>query len=304
MGSRLSLPALVLATLPSFPAHGVAQARLAPIDRAAIAAEIDRMVATARHAWGTRNASLLIPDSTLSVRTPDGGTLDAVQMRAELQRRMSMTTRVDTLIEVLDSVRVITADSVLAYSAQRFVRAIRLDGGAERQRISTMIHERPVVRVAGQWRMTGAVREISRRAWWVDEPPAAHSSNAPSSPVVDSLLGLDSAWARTYTTHDTALATTLLADRFMMTTSDGRIKDKAGELADVRPVADLHMHHFRTSEVRIEIYAAAGLVSGVADWAFTYRGRRSAIRRRYTALYVRGGPLGWQLAGLHMGSAQ
>ncbi|MGH7584994.1 MAG: DUF5990 family protein [Gemmatimonadales bacterium] len=83
-----------------------------------------------------------------------------------------MTARVDTLVEVLDRVRVITTDTVLAYSSQRFVRVVRLDGGVERQRISTIIHERPLVRVAGRWRMTGVVREIAPCAWWAGQPPA------------------------------------------------------------------------------------------------------------------------------------
>jgi hypothetical protein len=82
---------------------------------------------------------------------------------------MDMTTRVDTIMEVLDSVRVVTTDNVLACSPQRFVRVIRLPEGVRRQRISTVIHERPVVRANGQWRLTGAIREIGPRAWWADE---------------------------------------------------------------------------------------------------------------------------------------
>ena len=123
------------------------------------------------------------------------------------------------------------------------------------------------------------------------------------APVIDSVLALDSAWARSYATYDTALAVALLADRLVVTGADGRLKDKAGELADVRPAAGLRMHHFHTSEVRVEAYAGAAIVTGVADWALTYNGREAAVRRRYTAVYVRGGPLGWQLAALHMGRA-
>jgi hypothetical protein len=109
--------------------------------------------------------------------------------------------------------------------------------------------------------------------------------------------------ARSYATYDTALAVALLADALVVTGADGRLKDKAGELADVRPAAGLRMHHFHTSEVRVEAYAGAAIVTGVADWALTYNGREATVRRRYTAVYVRGGPLGWQLAALHMGRA-
>lgn len=123
------------------------------------------------------------------------------------------------------------------------------------------------------------------------------------SAQVDSVRALDSAWARTYVTHDTVLAAALFSDRFVMTSGNGRMKDKAAELADIRPVAGLRMHHFRTSETRVEVFDAAAIVTGVADWAFTYNGRESTVRRRYTATYVRGGRLGWLLVALHMGAS-
>src|SRR5262245_38364023 len=134
MGSSPILPAVARAALACVPPSAAAQASLTRGDRAAIAGEIAHMATTARQAWATRNAKILIPDSTLSVRTPDGRTLNAAEMRADLQRRMDATTRVDTLIEVLDSVRVVTRDSALAYSSQRFVRLMRIDGRAQRAR--------------------------------------------------------------------------------------------------------------------------------------------------------------------------
>ena len=121
--------------------------------------------------------------------------------------------------------------------------------------------------------------------------------------AIDSVRAADSAWARTYAAHDTMLALALISDRFVMTSSDGRMKDKATELNDIRPAAGLRMHHFRTSDVRVEVYPGAAVVTGVADWAFTFEGRDQAVRRRYTAVYVRGGRLGWELVALHMGRA-
>lgn len=283
MPSR-ALLALILTTGAIVPVAVVAQARLGPAEHAAIAAEVDRMAATARRAWATRDAKLLVPDSTVT----------AEQLRADLQRRMNVTVRVDTLVEALDSTRSVTRDSVLAYSSQRFVGVVRLSG-VERVRISTVIHERPFVRTAGRWRATGAVREIAQRGMWADETPAGIAA------AIDSIRALDSAWARSYARNDTALAAAVFSDRLFMTSSDGRVKDKATEMGDVRPSADLQMEYFRTTDVRIETFAGAGVVMGVAEWAFTYRGQRSEWRRRYAAVYVRGGPLGWQMASLHMG---
>ena len=121
--------------------------------------------------------------------------------------------------------------------------------------------------------------------------------------VVDSIRRVDSAWARTYAVHDTALAMSLLSDRIVITSANGRMKDKATELGDVRPAAGLTMQYFRTTDVRVDIYPGTGIVTGVAEWAFTNNGRESSLRRRYTAVYVRGGRLGWQMAALHMGQS-
>ncbi|HKS06520.1 MAG TPA: nuclear transport factor 2 family protein [Gemmatimonadaceae bacterium] len=289
------LSSVTLAVLLVFPATSVAQVSLTARDTAALAAEIARIATATRQALSMKSASALTADSTMSVRTSDGRTLNAAQFRADLQRRMDITTRVDTVAEVLDSVRRVTADSVLTYASQRFVGLVRVPGRPERVLVYTVINERPLVRSRGQWRITGAVREIGGRSVWVDETPAGIAA------AVDSVRALDSAWARTYATNDTVLAAAVMGERFLMTSSDGRIKDKATEMGDIRPSADVQMLHFRTSDVRIETFAGAGVVMGVADWAYTSRGQRSTVRRSYAAVYIRGGPLGWQLVSLHMG---
>jgi hypothetical protein len=136
---------------------------------------IDREAAQARRAWELRDASLMIPDTTVGVvrSTPSGSTTDAAAMRADIQRRMEMTTRVDTMTSVIDSLHALSSDSVLVYSTQRFVRVIRLSEGVERQRVSTVIHEQLLLRRSGHWDSVGAIREIQPRAWWADEAPPA-----------------------------------------------------------------------------------------------------------------------------------
>jgi hypothetical protein len=130
-------------------------------DRVAIAAQIERFNNEARRAWDLRDASIMIPDTTQE---------GAAAMRADIQRRMDMTTRVDTMIEVLDTLRVIGQDSVLAYSKQRFVRVIRLPEGEEKQRISTITHVRTFVHSQNGWEPVGPLLEQNPRAWWAGEP--------------------------------------------------------------------------------------------------------------------------------------
>lgn len=119
----------------------------------------------------------------------------------------------------------------------------------------------------------------------------------------DTLCQLDSAWARSYATHDTALAQALFADSLVMTGPRGRVKDKKGEVSDVRPSPGLRMHYFRTRGVAVRAYGSAGVVTGLCEWSFTMNDQVSTYRYRYTATYVRGGPLGWQMVALHLGPA-
>jgi hypothetical protein len=118
----------------------------------------------------------------------------------------------------------------------------------------------------------------------------------------DSLRQLDSAWARSYATYDTALANKLFDDSLIVTSGNGRLKNKKGEMADVGPQQPgFQLHYFRTSDVRVQ--PRAGVVTGLAEWSWTYNGQTNTTRRRYTAVYVRGGPLGRRMVALHIGPA-
>lgn len=118
----------------------------------------------------------------------------------------------------------------------------------------------------------------------------------------DSVRALDSAWARSYATQDTNLAKLVFADDLVITSTTGALKDKRAELADVAPQPDLHMEYFRTADVAVRMYGGAAVVTGLAEWRFTYRGTPTSVRRRYTAVYARTGPR-WQMVALQLGRA-
>jgi hypothetical protein len=119
----------------------------------------------------------------------------------------------------------------------------------------------------------------------------------------DTLMGLDSAWARAYAMNDTALGAKLFDDSLIVTSGNGRLKDKKGEMADVGPTPGGQIHYFRTRDVVARPYGSAGAVIGLAEWSYTFNGTRRDYRRRYTAVYARGGPLGWRMVALHIGPA-
>jgi ketosteroid isomerase-like protein len=122
--------------------------------------------------------------------------------------------------------------------------------------------------------------------------------------AADRVRQLDSAWARTYAVHDTVLARSLLADDIVITSTNGTLKTREQEIADVRPAAGLKMDYFRTVDAQVRVFAdQSAVVTGLAEWSFQMNGRTNAVRRRYTSVYVRGGPLGWKMVALHIGRA-
>ena len=137
---------------------------------------------------------------------------------------------------------------------------------------------------------TGSGRVVSQSG------PAARADTT-------ALLAIDSIWARNYAVNDTATADKLMAPDFFMTSGNGRTKMKAQEMGDIRPSPGLRMLYFRTDEVHIHVYGEVGVVSGFASWSFEQNGRTPTTRRRYTAVYTRGGPLGWVLRELHIAGA-
>jgi ketosteroid isomerase-like protein len=148
------------------------------------------------------------------------------------------------------------------------------------------------------------VREIFRAAAAV----AVVSLSAPvavtaQEAVTDSIRSLNDSWARAYATHDTTFANNLFSSDFVGTSSGGTVKNKDVEMADIRPQTNLRMHYFRTSGVDVRPHGDAAVVTGLAEWEFTFNGRVTSLRRRYTSVFVRGGPLGWRMVALHIGPA-
>lgn len=154
--------------------QGVPQARVAPdeaADRVEIRAAVHRLGEEARVAWETRNAPLMftdMPDSTV-VRTPQGRTITKADMIADLQRRMNMTTRIDTMVGQVDSILFVGPDEAVAWSSQRFVREMTPPGQRPRVRISSVVHEQRFRRAGTVWRAAGPIQEHNQTARWADE---------------------------------------------------------------------------------------------------------------------------------------
>lgn len=146
-------------------------------DREAIVQAFQRWTEQADRAWNARDARLMFPADTLNgadsvaVRTPEGKVISRAAIIADLQRRMDMTTRIDTMRTVVDSVLFTAPDSAVVYSSQLFVRMMRVSGQPERQRISSVIHRQQFGRSSRGWVAAGPIEELNPKARWADEKP-------------------------------------------------------------------------------------------------------------------------------------
>ena len=131
----------------------------------------------------------------------------------------------------------------------------------------------------------------------------AQSSAQPSSDVA-TIRRLDSLWARTYARHDTVLARSLYAEDLVFTSANGNQKNREEELADVRPQPGLVMDYFRTTPTQVRVHEGAAVVTGTAEWRFTWNGQTREVKRGYSIMYSKGGPLGWRILAVHMGATR
>jgi ketosteroid isomerase-like protein len=130
---------------------------------------------------------------------------------------------------------------------------------------------------------------------------ATHPRVGASQTPADTVRSLDSAWARSYATHDTMLAKAIFADDLVITGPNGNLKDKRAELGDVAAQPELQLEYFRTSDVTVRMLDGAAVVIGLAEWRFVFRGGPpTTTRMRYTAVYARRGAR-WQMVVLHLG---
>ena len=126
---------------------------------------------------------------------------------------------------------------------------------------------------------------------------AALAQQSPESQI----RRLDSLWARMYAQHDTVLALQLYAEDLEVSSPTGARKNRSQELADVRAQPGLVMHFFRTTPSEIVVRDSTATVTGSAEWRFEWGGSPRDIRRSYTIVYSRGGPLGWQIRTVRIG---
>jgi len=122
--------------------------------------------------------------------------------------------------------------------------------------------------------------------------------------ATDTVRSLDSTWAHSYAVHDTVFARSILAEDIVITATNGSLKTREDEIGDVRPSPGFAVDYFRSKDAVVRVFGGqSAVVTGLLEWSVRNNDRANVVRRRYTATYVRGGPLGWKMVALHIGRA-
>lgn len=116
---------------------------------------------------------------------------------------------------------------------------------------------------------------------------------------------LNRAWADAITKADAGTLDRLFADDIVVTSGSGAVRNKAEEIKDAAGGAsdpDFSLTQpFITEDVRVKVYDDAAVVTGLAKWAFRYKGQDANQERRYTHVYVKNQGK-WRIVAQHLSS--
>src|SRR6185295_6582778 len=81
-------------------------------------------------------------------------------------------------------------------------------------------------------------------------------------PSVEQIRALDSIWTRSYFTHDTVAAMSVLSPDIFITATNGSFKNRDAELNDVRECPGTTVNYFRSTDVTVRRYQGSAVVTG------------------------------------------
>ncbi len=117
-------------------------------------------------------------------------------------------------------------------------------------------------------------------------PLASSAQNQPKTSKAErEILALNREWADAMVRGDRAALDRIFSDDLIVTSGDGALRDKKGEMGDGGP--DIKTYFFNTEDLRVRVYKEAAVVTGHAKWRINYKGRDIDNERRYTSVYVK-----------------
>jgi ketosteroid isomerase-like protein len=116
---------------------------------------------------------------------------------------------------------------------------------------------------------------------------AALAQQKASSASDDATLrALEDKWAAALLKADTNALATILADTWVVTYVDGKVDNKAGELAALR-AGTLKVSAYKNDDVRVFLYGDAAVVTGRASMKGLENGKAIDLVMRWTDMFVR-----------------
>lgn len=123
---------------------------------------------------------------------------------------------------------------------------------------------------------------------------SAQTSNAEKE-----VFAANKAWADAQAKGDLDALDKIFHNDLIVTSGNGTLRDKKGELADQKPTPDFKVHFFNTEDVRVKVYDKTAIVTGHAKWRVNYQNRDLDHERRYTSVYVKEDGR-WQMVALQV----
>jgi ketosteroid isomerase-like protein len=115
--------------------------------------------------------------------------------------------------------------------------------------------------------------------------PAAAQSQAKQSKAEREILALNREWADAMVRGDRATLERIFSDDLIVTSGDGTLRDKKGEIGDGG--SEIKTYFFNTEDLRVRVYEGAAVITGHAKWRINYKGRDIDNERRYTCVYAK-----------------
>ncbi len=116
-------------------------------------------------------------------------------------------------------------------------------------------------------------------------PRSAAQSPGKTGKAEREIMALNREWADAMVRGDRAALDRIFSDDLIVTSGDGTLRDKKGEMGDGAP--EIKTYFFNTEDLRVRVYRGAAVVTGHAKWRINYKGRDIDNERRFTCVYAK-----------------
>ncbi|MEK6322552.1 MAG: nuclear transport factor 2 family protein [Acidobacteriota bacterium] len=101
------------------------------------------------------------------------------------------------------------------------------------------------------------------------------------------VLARHKAWCDAIVKGEMETLDQLLADDFIITSGNATLRDKKGELEDLKLADGLSWVFVNTDDLRVRVYGQAVVVTGRVRWRVRNRDREVDDERRFTSVFVK-----------------